>query len=53
VNNFKPKEAQNMASVASPAPRTQRAVLVILAAWLLAGTLDIATAILYYLRTSR
>ena len=41
-----------MTSVVSPAATTQRAVLVVLVAWLLAGTLDIATAVLYYVGPS-
>jgi hypothetical protein len=41
-----------MTSVVSPGTTTHRAVLVVLVAWLLAGTLDITTAVLYYLGPS-
>src|SRR5215470_6152416 len=41
-----------MTSVVSSATRTQRTVLVVIVAWLLAGTFDITTAVLYYLGPS-
>jgi len=41
-----------MTSVVSSATPTQRTVLVVIVAWLLAGTLDITTVVLYYLGPS-
>ena len=41
-----------MTSFVSSATPTQRTVLVVIVAWLLAGTLDITTAVLYYLGPS-
>jgi hypothetical protein len=41
-----------MTSVVSPGTTTHRSALVILIAWMLAGTLDITTAVLYYLGPS-
>ena len=42
----------NVTSVVSSAATTRRTVIVVIVAWLLAGTLDITTAVLFYLGPS-
>src|SRR5262249_36526809 len=45
-------EAQEMTTVLGSTPTARRTALVVMVAWLLAGTLDITTAVFYYVGPS-